>query len=92
MMAIWNFLVLHQTIAALVAYYTVSAFIGSLPAPTANSTQLYLFFYKFANTLGGNLTRAFATRVEGSPNFQDAVNNLPGPLNKPVVVVEAPKV
>lgn len=87
----WSFLVEHQTIATLVGYYIVSAFVGSLPAPRANSTQLYLFFYKFANTLGGNLTRAFATRVEGSPNFQDAVNQLPGPENKPVVIVEAPK-
>jgi hypothetical protein len=89
---IWNFIMVHQTIAVLVVYYVVSAFVGSLPAPRASSSQIYLFFYKFANTLGGNLTRAFATKVEGSPNFQDAVNQLPGPVNKPVVVVEAPKV
>lgn len=91
MTAIWNFIVAHDTIASLVAYYFASAFIGSLPAPRVDSTQLYLFVYKFLNTLGGNLTRAFATKVEGSPNFQAAVNNMPGPENKPVIVVETSK-
>lgn len=91
MTAFWQFLVAHQTIASLVAYYVVSAFIGSLPAPRVESTQMYLFLYKFANTLGGNLTRAFSTRVEASPNFQAALNNMPGPENKPVIVVETPK-
>ena len=70
------FLQAHPTTSALVGYYIVSAFVGALPAPRAQSTQIYLFAYKFANTLGGNLTRAFATKVEGSPNWQPAVQKV----------------
>lgn len=69
MQNIWNFLVLHQTISILVAYYIASAAIGSLPAPQADSHMFYNWFFKFSNTLGGNLTRAFGSRIESSPNF-----------------------
>jgi len=68
----------HPSLVALGGYYIVSAFIGALPAPMAGSSQLYLFFYKFLNTLGGNLTRAFGTKVEKSPNFADAVQKMNG--------------
>jgi len=81
----------HPYIATLATYWALSAFIGALPSPTANSSPLYIFVFKFSNSLGGNLLRALSTKVESSPNFQDAVNQLPGPVNKPVVVVEAPK-
>lgn len=70
----YQWILAHPTISTLAAYYVLSAFIGALPAPTVTSTKFYQFFYKFTNTLGGNLTRAFATRLEGSPNFQDALN------------------
>lgn len=81
----------HPYIATLVSYWVLSAFIGALPAPTANSSPLYKFVFAFSNSLGGNLLRALSTKVEGSPNFQNAVNALPGPVDKPVVIVEAPK-
>jgi hypothetical protein len=68
-----QFLQMHKTVDTLIVYYIGSSFVGSLPAPTASSTMFYQFFFKFSNTLAGNLTRAFATRVEKSPNFQDAV-------------------
>lgn len=75
-----------------VSNYGVSAFVNSLPAPTAQSKPLYVFFFRFATALlAQNPTRAVSTKVEASPNFQDAVNNLPGPVDKPVVIVEAPK-
>jgi hypothetical protein len=57
----------------LVGYYTLSAFVSSLPAPTAKSSQVYLFFFKFCNTLGANLIRAYSTQIEKSPNWQAAV-------------------
>jgi len=72
MTSIWQFLMAHQTITTLVAYYIASAFIGALPAPQANSSMPYQFMYKFFNTLGGNLSRAFASKVESSPNFAPA--------------------
>jgi hypothetical protein len=60
MSTIWAYIMAHQTVAALVAYYIVSAFIGSLPSPKVDSGQFYQFFFKFINTLGGNLARAFS--------------------------------
>ena len=91
MNTIISFIQAHPTSSALVGYYIAISFTGSLPAPTASSTMLYQFIFKFVNTLAGNLSRAYSSKVESSPNFQAAVNNLPGPENKPVVVVEAPK-
>jgi hypothetical protein len=64
----------HQTLSVLVAYYILSAAIGAMPAPTATSSTFYQFLFKFSNTIGGNITRAFNTYVESSPNFQPAVN------------------
>ena len=83
----------HPYISTLASYWFLSAFIGALPAPMATSSQLYVFFYKFTNSLGGNIVRALSTRVEASPNFQAAVNNVnaQSPTDKPVVVVETPK-
>jgi hypothetical protein len=92
MNTIISFLQAHSTIATLVAYYVAISFTGSLPAPTAQSGMFYKFIFSFVNTLAGNLARAYSTKVEGSPNFQAAVNALPGPVDKPVVIVETPKV
>lgn len=75
------------------AQFVFSTFVSSLPAPTATSTAKYQFWFKFFNTIAGNLARANRTAVENSPNFQQAVNNVnqQQPQEKPVVVVEAPK-
>lgn len=51
-----------------------SAFVSSLPAPTAQSTAKYQFWFKFFNTLAANFARAKSTAVENSPNFAAAVN------------------
>lgn len=69
----WNLIVEHPTLSAIVGYYIISAAIGAMPAPQAGDSRWYLFFFKFLNTLGGNLTRAFNTAVETSPNFSAAV-------------------
>lgn len=67
------FIQAHPTSATLVGYYVAISFVGSLPAPTATSSMFYQFLFKFVNTLAGNLARAYSTRVEKSPNFDDAV-------------------
>lgn len=59
----WNFLVLHQTISILVGYYILSAAVGSLPSPQPDSHMFYRWFFQFSNTLAGNLTRAFASKL-----------------------------
>jgi hypothetical protein len=53
--------------------YVWSAFIGALAAPTSTSSPGYVFFFKFANGIAGNLARAASTAVEHSPNFAPAV-------------------
>jgi hypothetical protein len=90
---IWQFLNDHQVLCTLAAGYTWSAFISALPAPQAASGTLYKFWFSFFNVLAANIARAQSTRVENSPNFQEAVNkvNAQSPTEKPVVVVEAPK-
>lgn len=69
MSGIWAYLQAHPTTSTLGVYYILSAAIGALPAPQAQSGMFYNWIFKFANTLGGNLTRAFAAKVEASPNF-----------------------
>ena len=90
-MTVIQFIQAHPTTFTLIGYYVAISFTGSLPAPMANSSMFYQFMFKFVNTLAGNLSRAYSSKVESSPNFQAAVNNLPGPVNKPVVIVEAPQ-
>ncbi len=60
-------------IGTFMTQYVWSAFIGALEAPTAQSSALYKFTFKFANGIAGNLARAKSTAVESSPNFQPAV-------------------
>lgn len=57
----------------LVGYYVLSAAISSLPSPTADSTKFYQWFFKFSNAIAANISRAYSTAVEGSPNFQAAI-------------------
>lgn len=58
-----TFLQAHPTAASLVAYYVVSAAVGSLPMPDATSHKFYRFVFSFANTLAANVTRAFASKL-----------------------------
>jgi hypothetical protein len=69
----WAFIMAHQTIAVLIAYYVGSAFVSSLPAPQAGSSMFYIFIFRFTNALAANLSRAYSTSVEQSPNFVAAV-------------------
>src|SRR5882724_899151 len=51
----------------------VSAFVSAFPAPTKDSSTSYVVWFKFSNTVIGNLGRAKSTALENSPNFEDAV-------------------
>lgn len=73
-MKAWNFLVAHQTISILVGYYVMSAAIGSLPSPDAESHKFYRWFFQFSNTLAGNLSRALASKLP---------KDIPPPQEKP---------
>lgn len=51
----------------------ISVMIGSLPAPTKDSSVKYVYWFKVANTIIGNVKRAQSTALENSPNWKDAV-------------------
>jgi len=63
MTTIWAYLAAHQTIVALVAYYTISAAIGSLPMPDNTSSKFYRWFFQFSNTISANIARAWASKL-----------------------------
>ena len=90
MNTIWQFLNDHQVLCTVAAGYTWSAFISALPAPQANSSVMYQFWFKFLNVLAANISRAQSTRVEGSPNFAAAFNAQNAKAGTEKVVVEMP--
>jgi len=67
----------HQALIAIVATWlfnnVLTVLVSSLPAPTKDSTAKYVYWFKVANTIIGNLRRANSTAIEQSPNWQDAV-------------------
>ena len=73
MTTIWNFIMAHQVLCTLAVGYVWSAFISALPAPTAASSTMYQFWFKFLNVLAANISRAQNTKVEASPNFHAAI-------------------
>lgn len=66
----------HPALAALIAYYILSAAISALPSPTADSSKFYQWFFKFSNGIAANISRAYSTAIESSPNFHAAVKLL----------------
>lgn len=83
-------------VTAIVTWFTnnfASAFINALPAPTAQSSEKYKFFWKLSlQLIAGNHERAKNTAVENSPNFQGAIDvqtKLAGV--SPIAVQQVPK-
>jgi hypothetical protein len=56
------------------AYIMLSAFVSSMPAPTANSGVAYRWAFGAFNIIAANISRASSTTLESSPNFQTALN------------------
>lgn len=69
--AIYNFMVVHPllTLALAGAYI---AFVGSLDAPTSNSSQAYKSLFAVLNFFSLQFKR-MSPKVESSPNFPAAV-------------------
>lgn len=63
-------------------YWLTSAAVGALNAPTKDSGAFYTFFFKFINVFASNVFRAYKTRIEGSPNWNDAVTKAINGSNK----------
>jgi hypothetical protein len=42
----------------LIAYWVFSAAVGALPTPEVSGNKFYVFLFRFAHGISGNLTRA----------------------------------
>lgn len=61
---IYQWLTLHPVIMSSLSvgtYHVVSAFVGSLEMPDANSSKFYRFVFAFTNRLAANYARASAS-------------------------------
>lgn len=63
----------HPVQATLAGKAAWDAIVGALSAPTKDSSQFYIFFFKLLNGLAFNFHRANSTAIENSPNFLPAV-------------------
>ena len=57
-----------------VAYWVFSNAISAMPMPDTSSSKAYGWFFKFANGLAANFSRAFAGKIPGTSD----VMPLPG--------------
>lgn len=71
-----NWIIAHwvQIIAALQTLWiavreSFNRIANALPAPTKDSTDKYVFWFKFVNRMAGNTQRAEEHSIESSPNF-----------------------
>jgi hypothetical protein len=73
MTSVINLFFSHQVLGTMVLAAVWNAYVGSLSAPTKDSSPYYVFLFKFSNALAFNFARAKSTSIENSPNFEDAV-------------------
>lgn len=88
MNTIWNFIMGHQTTAALVVMWIGSNIVTALPSPSNQSGGFYKFTFALVHGLAGSIPRIFpATRLFGDStagsktyfgNGGGAVNNTTG--------------
>src|SRR5580704_18900166 len=62
----FEFLMQHEFWAAVGAYWTFSAAVSSMPAPSVTNGAGYLWVYRFLHTLAGNITTVFGSRIPGT--------------------------
>lgn len=53
----WSYIVAHQTVFAVVAYWIGSNFISALPSPSQTSNGFYKFFFTLMHGLAGSIPR-----------------------------------
>lgn len=86
--AIYNTISSHPWVVLLL-YIMFNAFVGSLKAPTAQSSQAYISIFAVLNALAANFGRMFP-KVETSPNFQPAVNLQQSMAGQQPTIVKVP--
>ena len=55
----FEFIAKHQFGAAVAIYWIFSAAVSAMPEPDTQSHPVYLWLYRFAHTIAGNITTAF---------------------------------
>jgi hypothetical protein len=65
--------VIGASAATFIFNNVITVLVSELPAPTKDSTPKYIYWFKVLNSVIGNLKRAHSTAIEGSPNWQAAV-------------------
>ncbi len=79
MMTLIDYIQAHPYISGATAFgvlkYLADCFISPMPAPMADSSASYKYWFKVLNRFAANLPRAKSTAVENSPNFIPAVEN-----------------
>ena len=64
----FEFILQHQSLAALALYWIFSGAVSALPDPGSGgspSSAGYLWLYRFSHTIAGNLTTVFGSRIPG---------------------------
>lgn len=59
-------LTIEQFWALVACYWVFSAAVGAMEAPTEKNGPFYRWAFKFFNTLAGNLSRAFSSKIPGN--------------------------
>src|SRR6266581_3624271 len=59
----------HQFWTAVVIYWIFSAAVSSMPDPAGNGSSGYLWLYRFLQTIAGNITTAFGSKIPGLKTF-----------------------
>lgn len=78
----------HTEVGHFILYMAGCAFVGGMPAPTANSGVLYRWMFSSMNSFAMNFSRAFGTKTESSPNFQAAMNIQTSLAGQPPIPVQ----
>ena len=61
----FEFITQHQSLAAVVLYWIFSAAVSSMPDPNGGSAPGYLWLFRFAHTVAGNITTVFGSKIPG---------------------------
>lgn len=80
----------HSELGHFILYFAFIAFVGGMPAPSANSGIPYRWAFGTLNAFAANFMRAMGPKIENSPNFQAALNTQQALSGQPATVAKIP--
>lgn len=60
-----HFILQHEFWSGVAGYWILSAAVSAMPEPVTDSTEGYVWLYKFAHTIAGNITTVFSNKIPG---------------------------